>query len=135
MRRRDLTILFSWVPSHVGLRHNEVVDRLVKEACLLPPPVAGRPLSLTDLSFQSSLSCFLPCTTTQRGGKTPQRNNRLLRVCLPRQILLPSSWPYGAETQCRLCSSTAWIPDAVAGCWSGRRAPIRRMPLVFCSSL
>ena len=60
MRRRDLTILFSWVPSHVGLRHNEVVDRLAKEACLLPPPVAGRPLSLTCCLSRVRSAAFFP---------------------------------------------------------------------------
>ncbi len=30
LHRRDLTIQLSWVPSHFGLRHNKVVDRLAK---------------------------------------------------------------------------------------------------------
>ncbi len=60
LRHRDLTILFAWVPSHVGLRHNEIVDRLAKEACLLPPPVAGRPLSLTCCLSRVRTAAFFP---------------------------------------------------------------------------
>ncbi len=60
MRRRDLNILFSWVPPHVGLRHNEVIDRLAKEACLLPPPVDGRPLSLTCCLSRVPSAAFFP---------------------------------------------------------------------------
>ena len=60
LRHPDLTVLFVWVPSHVGLRYNEVVDRLAKEACLLPPPVAGRPLSLSCCLSRVRSAAFFP---------------------------------------------------------------------------
>ncbi|RUM30837.1 MAG: hypothetical protein DSY42_03735, partial [Aquifex sp.] len=47
LSHRNLTVKFLWVPSHVGLRHNETVDRLAKEACLLPLRGVERTLSLT----------------------------------------------------------------------------------------
>ncbi len=43
----NIYVKFIWVPSHVGLLHNTIADRLAKGVCRLPPPGDGRPLSLS----------------------------------------------------------------------------------------
>ena len=60
MRNRALSVKFIWVPSHVGLRHNETADRLAKEACRLPPRGNERPLSLPCYLSRVRLSYLLP---------------------------------------------------------------------------
>ena len=60
MRNRNLCVKFVWIPSHVGLRHNETADRLAKEACHQPPRGDEPALSLPCYLSWVRSSCLLP---------------------------------------------------------------------------
>ena len=40
LRGRELTVKFLWIPSHIGLRHNDTIDTRMRAVCpsLVPPP-------------------------------------------------------------------------------------------------
>ena len=81
LSHRHLTDRFIWVHSHIGLQHNDTVDRLAKEACSLPLRGAGRPLSLC-LSVcmyvcQSASVCLYVCLSG--------------RLCLSLSVSMPLS--------------------------------------------
>ena len=71
LSQRQLTVKFVWVPSHIGLKHNDTVDRLAKEACRLPPRGAGCPLSLTCYINLVRSAAFHPLRR-RRDAERPQ---------------------------------------------------------------
>ena len=66
----SIVVKFIWIPSHVGLAHNDTVDLIAKNACSLPPPPDDATPSLNCYKKTIHSASLLPTMSRTNAERT-----------------------------------------------------------------